>query len=279
MVAEAAGYSSDELDTFTAALNGAGITAEVFGKVGAGAFMELYNSAHGNLSAVLEGINIINSTGLEPKHLYVTDDGTVKVKTDELTALDLIHLAEKGFTVTDKGTIQKVGDALQALDMMTANPQVTVGGGALETLQAIRSVMSVLNGASAIVSVSAQRSGFASGGISQQVIQQIPTHADGMALNGIVTSAMLTNTGLVGENGAEAVFQMGGSSAIVPLTNRRYVRPFAQAVASEIPQRGGETNNYTLVVDGAVINDDPHVRGIFIDLMGELQRKAAMNFG
>lgn len=48
-----------------------------------------------------------------------------------------------------------------------------------------------------------------------------PTHADG----GIVTSAMLTNAGFIGEEGAEAV---------VPLTNRRYVRPFAQAVAGEM---------------------------------------------
>lgn len=54
--------------------------------------------------------------------------------------------------------------------------------------------------------------------------------------------------------------------------------PFARAVASEMVG-GSPTTNYTLMVDGAVINDDPHIRGLFVDLMDELQWKAAMNFG
>ena len=109
----------------------------------------------------------------------------------------------------------------------------------------------MLDGMHAAVSVSTSILGrlFASGGVSEDVIKQIPMHADG-GINGIVTRATLTNAGWVGENGAEAVFQMGGSSAIIPLTNRRYVRPFARAVAGEMG--GGQrqvVNNYNITLD------------------------------
>ena len=44
--------------------------------------------------------------------------------------------------------------------------------------------------------------------------------------------ATLTSVGFVGENGAEA---------IVPLTNRQYVRPFAKAITDEMGDLGGST--------------------------------------
>lgn len=67
----------------------------------------------------------------------------------------------------------------------------------------------------------------ASGGI-------IPSHADGGAINGIVTRRTLTNRGWVGEDGAEAVFSSHADGAIVPLTNSHYVAPFARAVAQQM---------------------------------------------
>lgn len=91
---------------------------------------------------------------------------------------------------------------------------------------------------------------FAAGGM-------IPSHAQG-ALNGIVRSATLTNIGWVGEAGAEAVMHMSNAGgAVVPLTNRRYVRPFARAVAYEAmdmggyEMRGGDTYNTTINTTGS----------------------------
>ena len=76
----------------------------------------------------------------------------------------------------------------------------------------------------------------------------IPSHAQG-ALNGIVRSATLTNIGWVGEAGAEAVMHMrNAGGAVVPLTNKRYVRPFARAVASEMGGRS-VVNNVNVVLD------------------------------
>ena len=75
----------------------------------------------------------------------------------------------------------------------------------------------------------------------------IPAHADG-GINGIVTRATMTNVGWVGEAGAEAVFNMRhAGGAIVPLTNRRYVRPFANAVASEMG--GGRTISAPITIN------------------------------
>lgn len=42
---------------------------------------------------------------------------------------------------------------------------------------------------------------------------------------------------------------------------------------------GGGATIYNLTIDGATVNGDDHVRGLFLDLLTELQRRAAMNVG
>ena len=90
-------------------------------------------------------------------------------------------------------------------------------------------------------------SAFARGGVFDKVLARIPMNASG-GLNGIVARPTLTNIGWVGEDGAEAILHMrNAGGAVVPLTNRRYVRPFARAVASEMG--GGAqvvNNNYSI---------------------------------
>ena len=80
--------------------------------------------------------------------------------------------------------------------------------------------------------------GQAAGGINGTLMYRLPMYASGAALNGIVTRPTFTNQGLVGEAGTEAMLRMGRSTAVVPLSNRRYVRPFARAVAAEIGGNG-----------------------------------------
>lgn len=52
----------------------------------------------------------------------------------------------------------------------------------------------------------------------------------------------------------------------------------APAVAAAGSAGGGATI-YNLTIDGATVNGDDHVRGLFLDLLTELQRRAAMNVG
>ena len=105
---------------------------------------------------------------------------------------------------------------------------------------------------------------FASGGIVDSRMSSIG--------NGFIASRPTLIDGgsrLVGEAGAEA---------IIPLDNRRYVRPFASAVASMVEPSGGSVT-YNLSIDGAKVNDDPAIRSAFLNLMFELKRKAEMNVG
>lgn len=118
--------------------------------------------------------------------------------------------------------------------------------------------------------------GQAAGGINNTLMYRVPAFASGGALNGIVTRPMMTNQGLVGEAGAEAMLRMGRQTAVVPLSNRRYVRPFARAVASEM---GGVTqqpqqNVMNIYLDGRYLAGGVNENTTLGDLAKGLRRKA-----
>ena len=102
----------------------------------------------------------------------------------------------------------------------------------------------------------------ASGGISLERIQKV-RHADG-GMAGIARRATLTNIGWVGEDGAEA---------IIPLTNKRYVKPFAQAVASEMGGVGRGDQNITVYLQYDAPADAEQITN---DIARALGRKLAM---
>ena len=54
---------------------------------------------------------------------------------------------------------------------------------------------------------------------------------------------------------------------------------WAMAAAGAPGSAGGGATVYNLTIDGATVNGDDHVRGLFLDLLTELQRRAAMNVG
>lgn len=71
---------------------------------------------------------------------------------------------------------------------------------------------------------------------------------------------------IVGEAGAEA---------IVPLTNRKYSRPFARTIAEQMKQVGGGVssqvvNNYTLNIDGSAIRGNDRAKELIEALVSEL---------
>lgn len=71
---------------------------------------------------------------------------------------------------------------------------------------------------------------------------------------------------IVGEAGAEA---------IVPLTNRKYSRPFARTIAEQMKQTGGGVssqvvNNYTLNIDGSTIRGNDRAKELIEALVSEL---------
>ena len=72
-----------------------------------------------------------------------------------------------------------------------------------------------------------------------------------------MTRPTLTNVGWVGEDGAEAILHMrNAGGAIVPLSNRQYVRPFARAVAMEMGGASSYSNEYHITVNASGDGDE-----------------------
>lgn len=105
--------------------------------------------------------------------------------------------------------------------------------------------------------------GNAAGGLFTGRINDIPRHADG-GMAGIAAAPRLTNVGWIGEAGAEA---------IIPLTNRRYVKPFAQAVAAEM---GGARTRSSYVNVYLQYDASADANEMANDIASALNRKLAM---
>lgn len=211
------------MDEFVESLREAGISASDFASVGADAFALLSDSAGGDLAKVKEYIDSLNSAGIDVKTLHVDDDGTVRDAEDNVIDLDKQTINDKSFKV----------------EAITYQAE--------QSLSRLKNELYSLTSSAFTVNVNTVTS-HASGGLSQ-----VPIKVMGHASGGIATGPTLTNVGLIGEDGAEAV--MGRS--LIPLTNSHYVRPFAQAVAAEMQPMGvSESVVYNINVTAGSDGDD-----------------------
>ncbi|ACU93993.1 phage tail tape measure protein, TP901 family [Cryptobacterium curtum DSM 15641] len=255
-LAERLGVSADDLSS---ALDASGISAEEFASLGSENFARLYQEAQGDMSKIRDAVDLTNELHINPKHLHVTDDGTIADEAGRVWDLDAQTIDGKHFTVNDDGTISIENTNVDHLDANTIADKdfvitdngtaATAEGNADSVNSAVRSIpydktvtisvateaaMSALSGLSSrIASIASQAihlntTGYASGGMFGYPLK-VYKHADG-GLNGIAVRPVMTNAGLVGEDGAEAVL----GNKVVPLTNRRYTRPFAQTLAQEM---------------------------------------------
>lgn len=124
---------------------------------------------------------------------------------------------------------------------------------ASDRLSTILNMIRTINATSALVRVAQN----AEGGVAvPSLIKAIPRNASG-ALNGIIARPTLTNIGWVGEAGAEAILHMkNAGGAVIPLSNRQYVRPFARAVAMEMGGTGDTTIIHNHYIDGVQVAPD-----------------------
>ena len=317
-VAQSVGESAEEL---SAKLDQCGLSVEDLAMVGADGFARLYESADGNVEAVMDTLARLNDMGIDPKEFVVNDDGTIAdthgqlIDLDSMTIdgkpfyvddngtilfflgqvqeLDERYVQDKDFRITDDGTVVALNDEIAKFDGVKIGDKYykVVTEGAREAQQDAENVESAakkvpertdttlnaddrasskisdvdrnlrnLDGKSSTVNVYANTSpawsslnALTSANLDRTMnvyVREVKQNAAGGILprhmaGGIFTGPTLTNIGLVGEAGAEAWFEgPGGSGALVPLTNRRYVRPFAQAVAAEMGGGGQTVNNY-----------------------------------
>ena len=174
---------------------------------------------------VLEGeVEELDASYVADKDFRVNDDGTVTVWNQELANLDGVKIGDKHYKVVTEGKDDAIGQLDQVRNYSIPGKSVNVSANTGSFWSSISGILNTAISKTVSIFGSFSGPGKKAGGV-------IPQHMAGA----IFTGPTLTDIGLVGEAGAEAYLPGArGSGAIVPLTNRRYVRPFAQAVASEM---------------------------------------------
>ena len=219
---------------------------------------QLANTWNGNTSDMVRGLEALG----------------IEVDETRLSAeeLDAMELQDKFFTVSDGGSVGKsqgkVGGLKRDINSIVGK---TVTVTAIANKVGIDNLAATINGIKdktvTVVADFLTRS--ATGSVSKR--PYIPEHAKGYIAKG----PTLTNNGWVGEDGAEAVLNWGTGGAVVPLTNRRYMEPIAEAIAANMGHaQGGDV--YSVTINGATINDNAAMRDATRDYLIEMKRLAAI---
>ena len=269
---ESMGYDLGELEV---GLADAGVSVEELEKIGSGHIRSLATAFNGDVDSMIWSLKNYNNTP------FVDKDSTVSVNDAELIDAQGRVVTWNGTTLVYKGTNVQVDEG----DLMDAQGKVyTWNGTVLEYKSASANIYGNLSSAltlasrwnsvslrnkSAGVYINNSAALMASGGV-------IP-HADGFIATG---PTMISPHHMVGEAGAEAVFDYGGSTHVVPLTNRKYSQPFADIVAEGVAkvlgarQQGGGAG-VTVSGNTFVVRGDSDINEIARELyvlMGRKQR-------
>lgn len=149
-----------------------------------------------------------------------------------ITVQDLQAIGSENFkalAINSNGNIQSIIATVQSLNMQGVNDKsftITAHDNASGVLRSVKAELNSLHDKNILVNLMKQN---AAGGIRANAAGGLRMHADGAIVN------RATPLDIVGEDGAEA---------IIPLTNKRYVKPFADAVAEGIL---GQSTNDALI--------------------------------
>ena len=238
------GYNVDYLKL---KLSEAGVGMEEMDAIGSGHIRALATTFNGNVESMVWAITNYNEVPL------INKDGTVSINDAELVTANgeivvwngtTLVYKESGATVEDTDLIDAQGRvyAWNGTALEPKSTTATVGGNLADSVTLLdRWNATAIRNKTAGVYINNNAALMASGGI-------IP-HADGFIATG---PTMISPNHMVGEAGAEAVFDYGGSSYVVPLTNRKYSAPFADVVAQQVAgylggsKRGTTTVNQTI---------------------------------
>lgn len=301
------------MDTWHAALDSVPEAAERMSSITAAAFQSMYASAGNDLNATMTLIAGLDEIQVNDKTFYIGDNGSIidsqgkiydieadlaSIPTEVITAyyvddaeaqqaaldakakIDEVDgtTANSTLNVTDNATApaDTLQSKLSVLNSTTANPTANLNDNASGGIDALKAKLSALDGSSATVTVTTVEKTVkqATGGMNNRPV--IPRHATGY----IATGPTLTNQGWIGEDGVEAVANWATGGAVVPLTNKKYMLPIADAIAEGMVARGaggGMVNNY--YVNDAIVNGDKEIQAAFLNLFDTLTRKGAMNVG
>lgn len=232
---------------------------------------------------VKSNLEVISAFKLADKKFVVNDDGTIKILDEQVRGLDYIVVGNKVFKVSDDGTITPTTEKVENLKgkVGTLNGKtISIYADTSQANSALDNVLARFSTATAKTFIFKAKAIFdekagATGTFTDfPITRAIPAHAAG-GITGIVTQPTMTNWGLVGEAGAEALVRWAHGTAVVPLENHRYVRPFAQTIASEMGGVGS-TSITNVYLNDVLINSVPALQQATEDYLSTIARYTAM---
>lgn len=255
----------------------AGVSSEQLNNISSSNFASMVASCGGNIDTLISMIQNYNNTKTEDKHSTASANGNVvdgsatnevnKFKDSDSKRKDkkTNHVAA-GSAVNGEGT-RGANTFTQAVNKIPTSHKTHIS--ASSDTSAITSFTSALSSiprnVTTFVNQIISKHHNAAGGIRPHAAGGVMMryHANGAIANRPGAGVPLD---IVGEAGAEA---------IVPLTNRKYSRPFARTVAEQMKQVGGGVssqvvNNYTLNIDGSTIRGNDRAKELIEALVSEL---------
>ena len=237
------------MDTWNSALEQAPGAAENMGNLTAAAFDSMYNMAGQDINATMTLIAGLDSVQVGDKTFYIGDNGSVTDSQGKVYDLqkDINQLPKQ---VTSKLKVdnsdakkktKEVDSALDKTGKKNPKPKISASDSASTTISNVNRKLNLLNGKTATTYIRTVTKNVpktqATGGMNSRPV--IPEHATGY----IATGPTLTNQGWIGEDGIEAVANWATGGAVVPLTNKRYMLPIADAIADGMSRRMGNFTN------------------------------------
>lgn len=279
----------------------------------ASAFQSMYEQAGEDLTATMTLIAGLDEVKVGDKTFYIGDNGSIFDTEGRIYNIqsDLAEIPNEVITkyyVDDTEATQKAletKEQLSALGDETPTPTVELDDKASTGADALRKDLNKLddtkstptvdlydyasvplsnilrnlwniNGmhATATVTTVEKTTKQATGGMNNRPV--IPRHATGY----IATGPTLTNQGWIGEDGIEAVANWATGGAVVPLTNRKYMLPIADAIADGMTRRMGNhtatSGGNTYIIDGLTVAPESALAKAMDATFDEAQRYARM---
>jgi len=232
------------LADFSQMLEETGISIDDLGKLTPNALRLMGESFDGSTESIKRSYAALNTADTSVKKV-VSSIGKIKPAN--------VKVSETGA----KETQDELNDTAKAANNIPGRKNVSVTADTSAARAAIESLRSYAAQTVSFTVKAAFGGKQAAGGIFLGNPNIIPRHANG----GILAQPTLTSVGWVGEAGAEA---------IIPLSNKTYIRPFAQAVATEMSGGGGDIN-VTLMY-----NADSNAKQMVNDLSREIKLRRAL---
>lgn len=268
------GYNVDYLKV---KLSEAGVGMEELEEIGSGRLRSLASAFEGNTEQMIWALENYNSVPIIDK------DGSISINDAEL-------IDSQGRVWTWNGTdlVDQDGNvAVEDQELIDAQGRVYVWNG---TSLEPKSTSVHVDTSSIENAKAAWRNAYFPAKVTRVAVQGATwgqlTQAEGGIIPGastrdfIATGPTLLDGGtrLVGEAGAEAVFDYRGDNYVVPLTNKTYSAPFADVIAQQVSKylgsatRPGRPSYTNITIDGT--GTTARVQQIALELLDELEREA-----